>query len=351
LRGDKVLTSNFIHKLYQRTSPQMAFKGKTVDDFKEWQYDLKAKVKELLGGFPEPADLMPDLLGVEDCGTFTREKYTIQTEEDCFMPLYLLIPKERPPKCPAILCCHGHGPHGKDSVTGVHFNDPERKRIIEKYNYNYAEQMTRRGYITVAPDFRSFGERVGYQDQPYRGKDKCDVHFIQHLILGRTLLASNIFDGMRAVDFLLTRDDVDPDRLGCMGLSFGGTMANYITLLDDRIKAADIICYATTTEHYTIDRPNFCGSEFVPHIYKYVDVGHTIGCLAPRPLLIESGVDDTCYYLYSAREAIEIAKDIYEAAGASDKLEIDIFPGEHAFAGNKAFSFFDKYLKCSSVSN
>ena len=344
LAGDKVLTENFIRKFYEKTTPQLAFSGKTVHDAAEWQGKLKAKVTELLGEFPEPADLMPDLLGTEDCGSFVREKYLIQTEKDCFMPLYLLLPKNRPPKCPAILCCHGHGPHGKDSVAGVHFNIEERKERIEFHNYNYAEQMAERGYITIAPDFRSFGERVGYENKPYGARDKCNVHFIQHLILGRTLLGANIFDGMRAIDFLLTRDDVDGDRLGCMGLSFGGTMTTYITLFDQRIKAADIICYATTTHHYAIDSANFCGSQFVPNIYKYADVGHIIGTIAPRPLLLESGVDDTCFHLYSAREAHDIVKGIYEAADAPDNLEIDIFPGEHAFAGKVAFEFFDKHL-------
>ena len=131
--------------------------------------------------------------------------------------------------------------------------------------------MAEKGYVTICPDWRSFGERVAYTN-PFPGRDKCNVHFIQHLILGRTLLGANIFDGMRAIDFLITRKEVDKKRIGCMGLSFGGTMTTYLTLLDERIRAADIICYATDTFHYAINRANFCGSQLVPYLYKYADV-------------------------------------------------------------------------------
>ena len=143
---------------------------------------------------------------------------------------------------------------------------------------------------------------------------------------------------------MLTRKEVDKNRIGCMGLSFGGTMTTYITLLDERIKAADIICYATTTEHYTINRANSCGSQLVPYLYKYADVGDVIAAIAPRPLLIESGATDTCFYLHSARKAHQIVKKAYKSAEAEDNLWIEVFPGVHSFSGRKAFDFFKKYL-------
>ena len=149
---------------------------------------------------------------------------------------------------------------------------------------------------------------------------------------------------MCVLDFLLTQKEVDPARIGCMGLSFGGTMTTYISALDERIKAADIICYLTTTRHYAIETPNFCGSQFVPYLYKYADVA---GLIAPSSLLVESGVNDTCFKFKFSRKAHIQLKRIYEAAGTKDRLEFDIFLGEHSFAGNKAFSFFNKHLRCS----
>ena len=162
--------------------------------------------------------------------------------------------------------------------------------------------------------------------------------------MGINLLTLNIWDGMRTIDYLLTRKEVDRDRIGCLGLSFGGTMTTYITVMDERIKAADIICYLTTTKHYAIDTGNFCGSQFLPHMYRYGDVADVAGLIAPQPLLVESGIKDSCFSITSAREAHKKLRRIYKAAGTGDKLEFDIFPGEHMFSGRKAFNFFEKRL-------
>lgn len=336
---------NFIENWAGRIKPSMEFKGKNKKDVLIWKKKLISKVKELLGEFPEPSDLKPELLSTEEKEKYVREKWLIQTEKGCFMPLYLLIPKENRKKFPAILCCHGHGTYGKDPVAGVHNNNPSIINNIRAHNYNYGEQMAERGFITICPDWRGFGERVGYQDNPFPGRDKCNIYFLQHLILGRTLLGANIFDGMRAIDFLLTRKEVDKEKIGCMGLSFGGTMTTYLTLLDDRIKAGDIICYATTTLHYAVNRPNFCGSQIVPYLYKYADVGDVISAICPKPLLIESGANDTCFWIDSAKKAHRKVKNVYKAAGVEKNLWIEVFPGEHSFSGKMAFDFFDKYLK------
>ena len=328
------------------TVPSLSFKGKTKTDFERWHSELKVKLLELLGNFPEKVPLEPDKLGEEDCGDFIREKYTIATEKHMRLPLYLLKPKNisSRQRLPAILCCHGHGPYGKDAVAGVTFGHSEREKNIRDLNYNYGEQMAKRGYITVCPDFRPFGERVAYTE-PHGNLDKCDIYFIKGLLLGQVLLARNIHDGMCVVDFLLTQKEVDPVKIGCMGLSFGGTMTTYISALDERIRATDIICYLTTTRHYAIETLNCCGSQFVPHLYRYADVADIAGLIAPRPLLVESGVNDTCFKFDAAREAHKQLNRIYESAGMQDKLEFDLFLGEHAFSGRKAFSFFDKYLK------
>jgi dienelactone hydrolase len=337
------VTDNFIAKLYERMKPSLAFKAETEDELSSWKAALKGKIKELLGEFPEPAPLNARLLSTEEKDRYAREKWLIQSELDCFVPLYLLLPKGGEGKRPAILCAHGHGPYGKDPVAGGHFGDPDRKLNMLTHNYNYAEQMAEAGFVTVAPDWRSFGERIAYSD-PYPARDVCNVHFLQHLILGRTLLGANIFDGMRVIDFLLTREEVDPDRIGCMGLSFGGTMTTYLALLDDRIKAADVICYATTTEHYAVSRPNFCGSQIVPFLYRYADVPDVLAAISPKPLLIESGSSDTCFWIHSSLSAHETIKKAYQVSGCPENLWIEVFPGEHAFSGRKAFSFFRKFL-------
>jgi len=332
------LTDNFIDKWGNRIKPELRFKGRTEREFFAWKEILVKKIKELLGELPSPAEMAPVRLFAEEKEKYTREKWMIQTERDCWMPLYILVPRGSKKKYPAILCCHGHGSYGKDPVAGVHNNNPAIIKEIEG-NYNYGELMAERGFITACPDWRSFGERIDY------GKTNvCNHHFLQHLVMGRTLLGANIFDGMRTIDFLLARDDVDGERIGCMGLSFGGTMTTYLTLLDDRIKAGDIICYATTTLHYAISKLNTCGSQIVPFLYRYADVGDVIAAICPKPLHIESGLTDECFRIHSALEAHGIVKKAYAAAGVSSKLTIEVFNGGHQFAAKEGFKFFEENL-------
>ena len=117
--------------------PSLSFKGEGKKKFEEWHKKLKFKLKELLGDFPAKVPLNPDKLGEEDCGEFIREKYTITTEKNMRLPFYLLKPKNIPKgkKLPGILCCHGHGLFGKDSVAGVTFNQPEREKNIRIHNF------------------------------------------------------------------------------------------------------------------------------------------------------------------------------------------------------------------------
>jgi hypothetical protein len=95
---------------------------------------------------------------------------------------------------------------------------------------------------------------------------------------------------------------------------------------------------------FGIERANFCGSQIVPEIYKYFDTDEIAGLIAPRPLLLEMGIFDECFYIQDLLKGYEGVKQIYEAAGVGDRLWSDVFPGPHSFGGNKAFDFFKKYL-------
>ena len=243
---------------------------------------------------------------------------------------------------PAILCSHGHGDFGKEPVAGNR-TTPGYVSDIERMNYDYGWQMAKRGYVTISPDLRVFGERSS-EGTMVGGRDKCNVHFVRGAILGFYTLTRNIFDFGRCIDYLETRPEVDADRIGMMGLSQGGTQTTFTTAAEPRIKAADIIGYLNPWEGFGINRANFCGSQIVPNIYRYFDTHDIAGLIAPRPLLVEAGYHDLCFFIEDQRISIEALKKIYAAAGIEEDLWVDIHPGPHAFAGNLAFEFFDKYL-------
>jgi len=324
--------------------PLMSFQGNTQDEWAQWHEAAFDRYIELLGEFPRPVDLAPEVIySIEEDGLI-RERVVFDSEEFMSVPCVVLRPADMPADGTgrAILCSHGHGPFGKEPVAG-NATTPELRANIALHHYDYGQEMARRGYLTLCPDLRVFGERSDGGD-PYPGRDKCNVHFIRGMILGIYTLTLNIWDMMRCIDYLQTRPEVDPQRIGMMGLSQGGTMTTFTTAAEPRIKAADIIGYVNPWERFGINRANFCGSQIVPGIFKWFDTHDIAGLIAPRPLLLEMGIHDTCFPIEDTLKGHAGVQRIYRAAGVEELLWSDIHPGEHGFAANKAYEFFDCYL-------
>ena len=265
------------------------------------------------------------------------------SEEDMSVPCQVLIPKgmRADGTNPAILCSHGHGRFGKDPVAGL-VSTPEHQADIDLMNYDYAAQMARAGFLTLTPDLRGFGERRDGDDP--LGRDTCNVNFLKGGIMGLYPLTLNVWDMKCCVDYLCTRPEVDPERIGMMGLSQGGTMTAFTAAVEPRIKAADVIGYVNPFASFGVHRGNFCGSQILPGLYQWLDTSDIAGLIAPRPLLLEMGVADSCFYFQDLWQGYRETRRIYEAAGAEDRLWPDVHPGAHAFAGHRAFSFFKQYL-------
>ena len=163
-------------------------------------------------------------------------------------------------------------------------------------------------------------------------------------MLGMTSISINVTIGKAATDFVCALPCVDQNRLGVMGLSGGGTMTLWSTLCDERIKAAEIICYSDLWAAFGFRDINYCGMQVAPGLFKLVDLPDAQGLIAPRPLLVDIGVHDTCFPIDTASACYRQVENIYRAAGVADKLELDQFAGEHAWGGNKSVAFFRKHL-------
>ncbi len=338
----------YFNRVAEEHTPALTFGGETKADWERWREQFSAKLRELSGKWPEPVPLEPELIYSVEEEDFIRQKVVIDTERHFSVPAYVLIPKDkrraRNGRLPAILCLHGHGPYGKEAVAGV--VDPNRPDLalnIASNNYDYGAQMAREGYLTMIPDSRNFGE-LRETEQPFPGRDACNVHFLRGLLMGVNLLTLCIWDLMKCLDYLETRPEVEAARIGAMGLSWGGTRTTFLSALDERIKAADIICYLAKWEQFGIREAKICGIQIFPNLYSYGDVADVAGLIAPRPLLVESGIYDNCFPAESVVQAHEHLRRIYRAAGAEDKLHIDLFSGGHQFHGPSAREFFERYL-------
>jgi len=327
--------------------PEYRFAGSTNKDWQEWRGKLLPAVKATLGRMPEKVPLNPQVQAEWRDDGLIKQRVVFDVEAGLSAVAYVFRPEGTSAKLPGILACHGHGEFGKDAVMGSR-GVPELAAGIAQSNYDYGLQMAKAGYAVIAIDWRGFGERddrhkPNHNDVVYT-RDICNIHYLRATMLGMTVLGMDIHDGSCALDYLCSLDFVDPDRIGVMGLSFGGTMTTWMAICDERIKAADIICYSDRFEDFGIRDVNICGSQITPGLYRLCDVPDLQGLIAPRPLLVEIGSYDPCFTVDSAMSCFREVENIYTAAGARENLELDLFEGGHQFSGVKSFQFFKKHL-------
>jgi dienelactone hydrolase len=334
----------YLLRRYRERQPLLPLRAENADELRQWQAQFRAKVWEGLGLLPEQkCPLEPIIVDRTDMGDHWREKVLFQSEPDMTVPAYLLLPKDlqQGEKRAAILACHGHG-NGKDDVCGITHGELHRVHSIRAHNYAYALQLVREGYIVLAPDWRGFGERrLG---GAYGGKDHCDVLLIKCLLFGLNPLGLNVWDGMRCLDYLQTRPEVDGDRLGCVGLSYGGTMTLFLAALDERVKAAVISCYLNTFAGFALQLGNFCGVQVPIGILRYGDLGEVAALIAPRPLCVEAGRRDDGFPIDETRKAVEVVRRAYQIANATERFVYDEFDGGHQWHGEISIAFLRQWL-------
>lgn len=319
--------------------PPLTCNAETPAQFKAWRTKFRARIRRALGPFPESVPLNPEIIETTDCGSYIREKVVFDSEPHMSVPAWVLTPKDVKGKRPAILCAHGHGT-GKNPLVGL---DAEENPFHEDYQHQVAIKLVERGYVCIAPDWRGFGERLDPEPYAKGYRDGCNLRHLGAGYFGFSLLALQIHDGMRCVDYLISRPEVDRRRIGCVGVSFGGTMTTYMTALDRRVKVGVISCYLSTIGN-GLRRTNYCGAQYMPELAMIGDIPDVALLAAPKPLLAEIGAGDACFEVDDAVAAAEHVKAGYAAAGVPERFDTDVFEGEHEFSGAKAFDWFERWL-------
>jgi hypothetical protein len=326
----------FMH-LGRNHRPRYRFAGTTRTAFDQWHAELHPQVIATLGRMPTKVPLNPETQCEITEDGLLKQSVVLDVEDGLSVTAFVFRPQHFTGKLPAIICCHGHTPHARRDIMGF---EPS-----EMHNA-YGLEMAKAGFATIAIDWRGFGHR----NDSYQGnRDLCNLHYLRASILGMTVLGMNVHDGMRAIDYLCQQDWIDPNRIGAMGLSFGGTMTTWLTICDSRIKAADIICYSVRFNDFGMRDINFCGSQITPGIFELCDVPDLHGLIAPRPLLIEIGKQDDCFQIDQATSCFREVEKIYQAAGVRDQLELDLFEGGHRWGANKSVAFFRTHLAANQA--
>jgi cephalosporin-C deacetylase-like acetyl esterase len=311
----------------------------SVDDWKQWQLKIRETLQEIVGPFPEKTPLNARITGIIKKEGFRIEHVVFESQPGFYVTSSLFIPGglKRNEKAPAVIYCSGHSAEGYRSATYMHV-------ILN---------LVKKGFIVFAFDPVGQGERLEYFD-PKSGKSLAGGPTKEHSIPGAQAFISGssqarymIWDGIRAVDYLFTRKEVDTSRIGITGRSGGGTQSAYIAALDDRIYAAAPENYLTSfTRLFQTIGPQDAEQNFLHGIKQGLDHADLLLVRAPKPALMITTTRD----MFSIQGAMETEKEvsrIYAAYGKPDNFSraADDAGHESTKKNREAmYAFFQKHL-------
>ena len=163
------------------------------------------------------------------------------------------------------------------------------------------------------------------------------------LLLGQTMIGWRVYDVMRTIDWIATRKELDAARIGCMGVSGGGTVTLFAAALDPRIQAALMSCSLNTFRD-SIMSISHCIDNYVPGILNWAEMYDVAGLIAPRAFFAESGERDNIFPVAASRASFDRVRRMYEILGAPDQVGQEVFDGPHTFSGKLGLPFLRKHL-------
>src|SRR5712692_6230349 len=313
---------------------------RSADQLRAWQHTTRQRLIELLGGLPPSTPLNSRVVGKIERGDYRIEKIIFESQPRLYVTanLYLPVWKTAGSRSPAFIAPVGHWLEGKT------FEDYQRLGM----------EMARHGYTLFVYDPIGQGERLEYFD-PVIGRDRVGgsgttAHTLvahQCFLIGDTLTKYFIWDGMRAIDYLLTRPEVDKERIGSIGGSGGGTLTRFISAVDERVKIS--IPVVSAASKGGVGGPAD-GEQNVP--------GNVLGriwsrdhwwLVPPRPLLNLNASEDHSYQTALASMAeLKQAYRLFDREGDAAVLEAQ---GRHGIIDEMrrtAYEFIDRFWGDSS---
>ncbi|TFH26616.1 MAG: xylan esterase [Bacteroidia bacterium] len=310
----------------------------TRTDWLDRQSLVRKKLSQIIGQFPDKTSLNAQITGISQQDGYRIEKTIYESIPGYYVTGALYIPDGMTEKAPAIFYACGH------SVDGFRVN------IYQHIIVN----LVKKGFIVFTIDPMGQGERYEYWDQQ-KEKPRFPIPDHEHSYAGAQCLISGystakyfIWDVIRGIDYLLTREEIDPDRIGMTGRSGGGNITAYLGALDDRILATAPECYITSYEYiYKSIGPQCAEQNLYKMIGEGLDHADFIEARAPKPTMI-IGTTRDIFSIQGTRESYMEAKRIYDALDAEEKLilmEDDTVHASTKKTREAMYAFFQKYLE------
>ncbi|MEN6609028.1 MAG: alpha/beta hydrolase family protein [Bryobacteraceae bacterium] len=323
-------------------------KFKTPANMKEWRVErerVRAIVVRSLGELPpRPSPPRVKIVSTDRKDGYTVEKFVFHNGVDSEVPGYIAVPSGRSGRLPAILTMHGHG-SSKDNMFGY---EPTSQYV--------SETLAKRGFVVLGIDNYFNGERkgtgpAGALEVMAKGADQEMSLFKLNLWLGRTLWGMMLRDEQIALDYLASRPEVDPRRIGAQGMSMGSTRSWWLAAIDDRIRAVvGVACFTRYEDLIATRNLRAHGIYyFVPGILKHFDSEGVMALIAPRPFLALTGDRDAGSPPTGMKTLEQVLSRVYQVHRKPDNFRSVIYPETgHVYNDDmkqKMVEWFEKHLK------
>ena len=308
----------------------------TADDWRAASANLREQLFEMLGIDPHQprSPLHAETTGSQRHGEVVIENIVFQSSPGLYVTANFYRPAQSPTeRLPAILYVCGHSPQKAD---GTSFGN-------KTAYHHHGLWFARHGYVCLTIDTVQLGEIEGIHHGTYReGRWWWNAR-------GYTPAGAEAWNGIRALDYLESRPEVDASRIGMTGRSGGGAYSWWVSALDERVRVAVPVAGITSLRNHVIDGvvEGHCDCMFHVNTYRW-DFPVVAALLAPRPLLITNTDKDTIFPLDGVVDVYRKTRRIYELLGAGDKIGLAIGEGPHKDTQplrTEAFHWFERHLK------
>lgn len=294
---------------------------KTRQDAEAFVRDVQQRIDRCFGPWPEKTPLNPRVTSVVERDAYTIENVIFESRPNFLVTANLYVPKGREFPLPGVVGTCGH------SATG---------KAVEPYQ-SFAQGLARQGYVVLLFDPISQGERLQYPNADL--KSEIGVGVREHLyagnqqfLVGEFLGSWRAWDGIRALDYLLTRKEVDPQRIGVTGNSGGGTMTTWLCGVERRWTMAAPACFVTTFPRNLENELPADTEQCPPRALAYgLDHQDFLAAMAPKPVIILAKEKDF-FDVRGAETAYQSLRRLYRLFDAEDNIGLFVGPTGHGFS-------------------
>ena len=372
-----------INWISEQNPQRLSFLDSQWKSLDQWKRTARPFFREKLCYAPKGEPLSARVVKKEERDGFSLESVRITATAAYDIPAWVLIPRNRQGKAPGVIAIHCHGGNYAFGHEKVLSDTPEPE-FIQRYRANaygrpFTEFLARRGFVVLVIDGFYFGSRRLQVEgidpaaaPPYLRERLKKLQALpantsewyaavnsacgeyEHLTAKTIFTAGSTWPGilawddMRSVDYLVSRPEVDPNRIGCAGLSIGGLRTVHLIGADPRIKAACAVGWMTAF-HTQLRKHlrNHTWMIYVPGLYRAMDFPDIASLTAPGALLIQQCDRDQLYPVAGMKGSVEKLEKVYRKAGIPERFKGSFYDVPHSFTPQmqeEAFAWFDKWL-------